>query len=120
MDITTDIEAMQQAYIECALWSSYDDDMEPLDAWAFPSNISDITLDTMKQDCVDFYNDMGPEIEKASDNYMQHGHDFWLTRNGHGAGFWDRGYDNGDILTDACAPYGSHDLIGDYETGTVE
>lgn len=21
-------------------------------------------------------------------------HDFWLTRNGHGAGFWDRSYSN--------------------------
>jgi len=24
----------------------------------------------------------------------QIGHDFWLTRNGHGSGFWDRQYDN--------------------------
>lgn len=45
----------------------------------------------------------------------QCGHDFWLTRNGHGAGFWDRGYgDLGDELTSACDPYGSCDLyVGD-------
>ncbi len=120
MNITTDIAVMQQAYIECALWSSTDIDCDPLDDWATIDNIEPHTLADMKQDCQDFYNDMGPELEKASDNYMQHGHDFWLTRNGHGAGFWDRGYSNGDILTDACAPYGTHDLIGDYETGTVE
>lgn len=31
------------------------------------------------------------------------GHDFYLTRNGHGAGFWDRGLgDVGDELSDCC------------------
>jgi hypothetical protein len=29
------------------------------------------------------------------------GHDFWLTRNGHGAGFWDRNY-NPSPLYYAC------------------
>lgn len=34
-------------------------------------------------------------------------HDFILTRNGHGAGFWDRGYgDAGRRLTDAVKTYG--------------
>lgn len=42
------------------------------------------------------------------------GHDFALTRNGHGAGFWDRGFgDIGDTLTDACRPYGEHNLYVD-------
>ena len=37
------------------------------------------------------------------------GHDFALTRNGHGTGFWDRGLGAiGDMLTDACKPYGAH------------
>lgn len=32
------------------------------------------------------------------------GHDFWLTRNGHGAGFWDRGLPHGlgDALSALC------------------
>lgn len=35
------------------------------------------------------------------------GHDFALTRNGHGAGFWDRGLgDLGDRLTDTAHAYG--------------
>lgn len=43
------------------------------------------------------------------------GHDFWLTRNGHGAGFWDRGLgDVGVTLSAACRPYGESNLyIGD-------
>lgn len=36
------------------------------------------------------------------------GHDFALTRNGHGTGFWDRGLgDLGQSLTTACEPYGT-------------
>lgn len=36
------------------------------------------------------------------------GHDFWLTRNGHGAGFWDRGLGElGERLTAVAKPYSS-------------
>lgn len=39
------------------------------------------------------------------------GHDFALTRNGHGAGFWDRGLGEiGDMLTDEAMAYGSHSV----------
>ena len=45
------------------------------------------------------------------------GHDFWLTRNGHGAGFWDRSdclpEDAGERLTDAAEKYGEVDLTVD-------
>lgn len=38
---------------------------------------------------------------------QQHGHDFWLSRNGHGAGFLDRGYgDAGKRLQKAAKTYG--------------
>lgn len=41
------------------------------------------------------------------------GHDFCLTRNRHGAGFWDRGLGHlGEYLTEACKGYGDHDLHG--------
>ena len=39
-------------------------------------------------DCLAFCN--GIECFLSDDNVVQAGHDFWLTRNGHGAGFWDR------------------------------
>lgn len=32
---------------------------------------------------------------------LQCGHDFYLTRNGHGSGFWDRGYDK-TIADELC------------------
>ena len=40
------------------------------------------------------------------------GHDFALTRNGHGTGFWDRGLgEMGDMLTEECKPYGELTVI---------
>lgn len=45
-------------------------------------------------------------------DFSQHGHDFALTRNGHGTGFWDRGYGEvGLLLTDAADTYGTHEII---------
>ena len=39
------------------------------------------------------------------------GHDFALTRNGHGTGFWDSGLgEMGDMLTEECKPYGPHNV----------
>lgn len=47
----------------------------------------------------------------------QAGGDFWLTRNGHGAGFWDRGLGElGERLSKAAKAFGGSDLyIGDNE-----
>jgi hypothetical protein len=46
---------------------------------------------------------------------MQIGHDLWLTRNGHGVGFWDRGLgDRGDTLSEICRAMGEVDTyVGD-------
>lgn len=86
-----------QAYIEAALWSSVDDDGEPLDADFTIDDLDTATLTKMQLDCADF-------IEKFSHFFnevdcfkqteilgaeVRAGHDFWLTRCGHGAGFWD-------------------------------
>ena len=52
---------------------------------------------------------------KRSENWCRAelaGHDFALTRNGSGAGFWDRGLgEMGDMLTKECEPYGEHRVI---------
>lgn len=47
-----------------------------------------------------------PEVFDGIDSGMV-GHDFWLTRNGHGAGFWDRGLGAvGAYLTAMSEPFG--------------
>lgn len=117
-----DIEEMLQSYIETALWSSTDESDEsggePLDANYGPSDIAPETRKTMKAECADFIDYLirihvtGWE-KKLS--YADMGHNFWLTRNRHGAGFWDLGLGKlGDQLTDAAHTFGSVDLyVGD-------
>ena len=86
-----DLDDGESAYIECALWSSTDnaDDSggEPLDKNYGPEDFDDASLRGLLADWARFYeanrDDIGHEIEKAA-------HDLWLTRNGHGSGFWDR------------------------------
>ena len=53
-------------------------------------------------ECLQFYQANASLMSLVSPDFEQHGHDFWLTRNGHGAGFWDRGYKKeiADALTE--------------------
>lgn len=54
-----------------------------------------------------FVTDNYQTLVKADVGATQAGHDFILTANHHGAGFWDRGLgDAGDTLTEAAHPYG--------------
>lgn len=104
-------------YIKTALWSSTDNATEsggePLDANYSAEDIHPDTLAEMVADCAAFQRDHSADI--ATDP-SRAGHDFWLTRNGHGAGFWDGDWDDeaGNRLSDASEVYGSYDLyIGD-------
>ena len=86
------------------------------------------TLETMRRDCERFLKDAAPHIEAAiatgevsygpdcCDEWERAGHDFWLTRNGHGAGFWDGDWPEpqAKILTDLSKARGERDLyMGD-------
>jgi len=107
------VDNFTTAYVECALWSSTDDEGNPMDDRFDVIDIAPEALATMAADCADFRLDCGPLLDTVSD--AQAGHDFWLTRNGHGAGFWDRGLGElGDKLTAAAKAYGSCDMcVGD-------
>jgi hypothetical protein len=106
-------------YIACAFWASTTDgdEPEPLDDIAGPEDLAAEQEKVLKGELKDFLedNEFNLRITPGEWSWSQHGHDFWLTRNGHGAGFWDRGYgDIGTKLTDACEPYGSCNLyVGD-------
>ena len=119
MGINTDASdtAFFNAYIECALWSSTDDTGEPLDGEYDIADFDTDTLAELKKEALQFFTDNIDAINNTPDayGYGQAGHDFWLTRNGHGAGFWDRGLDIiGETLTSKAAAYGAKDLyIGD-------
>jgi hypothetical protein len=110
------IDKFTQAYIEALLWSSTDDDGNPLDDWATADDIAPEAMERIKSDCEDFLSDPLANGYCAGVGLAQSGHDFWLTRNHHGAGFWDRGYPDsiGSYLTDRAHAYGECDAyVGD-------
>jgi len=113
------IDAFVQAYIVAALWSSTDETGEPLDAVFSVDDLAAETAQKMRADCEDFIQANASDLadycktmgnEQWSGEALA-GHDFWLTRCGHGAGFWDRGL--GELvhrLSSAAKVYGNVDL----------
>lgn len=101
-----ELDNFTKHYLVAALWSSTDDDCNPLDD---NYNLSDIHPDSVQSaidDCIrfqqdnktileiayEFYNDAGMSSHPdAGSPEACAGHDYWLTRNHHGSGFWDRG-----------------------------
>jgi hypothetical protein len=115
-----DFAEFLHAYIVAALWSSTDDAGEPLDSVFTPDDIAPQTLEEMRADCADFVQSNASDLAGYCARMecgqwtgeQRAGHDFWLTRNGHGAGFWDRGLgDLGARLSDAARVYGGVDLF---------
>lgn len=114
MTATPALDAFTRAYLECALWTS---DPEPRsgewsasDWWSIDA-IDPDSLARAIEDCRSFQDANRADLDEVSDTFhvddTRHGHDFFLTRCGHGAGFWDRGYGElGRKLTDAAHAYG--------------
>lgn len=100
----TDINKFVDAYIECALWCLVDSDTGDY------ADLPEETINEMRTECADFIDYCERENIQLPEDDEMNGHDFWLTRNGHGVGFWDRGYENGDELTKAAKTFGSCDL----------
>ena len=104
-----ELETMIAAYVECALWSSTDDNDKTLDDKYGESDVLKETMREMRADCKAFGQANATDI---GINWERAGHDFWLTRNRHGAGFWDGDWPEpaGKRLTDAAHAFGSVDL----------
>lgn len=131
-------------YLTAALWSTHDyrypegeevdgDDYngEPFDSWAGIEDCTDRLIVHALADC----SAVMAEVGKAFDRYCarigsagdgssaaeRFGHDFWLTREGHGCGFWDRGLDTlGEYLSDVARRYGSVSLYSQPVAGAED
>ena len=129
MDFTeAECAEVAKHYMVAALWSSNDtrageDEPRPIDDDKTIEDIDEATRAMMTIDCALFLSGNTFQLRMAMkrDGYGgldQIGHDFWLTRNHHGAGFWDRpGLKDGglgDALTKAAQEFKEYDLyIGD-------
>ena len=105
-------------YREAALWCGLREEDEEY-AHAYP--LSPETLAQMSKDCVMFEIEAGEGLEDVGLHENQIGHDFWLTRNGHGCGFWDRGLGEPcDDLTRVAHEFGECSLEVNHETCQIE
>lgn len=130
--IQCDIDSFIEGYLVAALWSSSD----TLPGTEEGQEGETVNLDNydwangqeakLTGDCLDFIQGNAADLlqyEQEKSHAPGYGawecagHDFWLTRNGHGAGFWDRGLGElGKRLTEACKTFGGVDLyLGDDE-----
>lgn len=102
-----DLSDFAKGYIAAALWSSTDevgDSLEnmPVAKTSYPAILSD---------CWDFQKANAELLKQSGLTEEQQGQDFWLSRNDHGTGFWDRGLgDLGRKLTQASKVYSGRDL----------
>ncbi len=94
----TALSEMVKDYLECALFAETDESNDsggdPLDQNYDIDDFSAEAISKAKTDCRAFLRDAAPLLRQLLDagTLKSAGHDLWLTRNGHGAGFWDRGY----------------------------
>lgn len=137
----TVMDNFTKAYIEAALWSStaYSSPEEKRDdpnhEGKFDASFESLGYDKLTKrlelqvvrDCEAFQRDNATLLERwyteCGESVERAGHDFWLTRNRHSAGFWDRwnsGTPEGKIgqaLTEAAHAYGEVNLY--YSRGKV-
>ena len=99
------MEEFLKAYLECAAFADAPEGYGHLD-------FTKASKAKAKKDCEAFFNANEKMIEA---DFSQAGHDFWLTRNGHGAGFWDReeiwGEYNATFLTGAAHAFGECSVL---------
>lgn len=112
-------EAFFQAFVAAMVWLGTDDNETPMDENHSTEDIHPGVLAELKNDCNAFIDQNTDLLIKAvmKDGYTfsNAGHDYLLSRNGHGAGFFDRDLDEvGDKLQEASQAEGTVDAyVGD-------
>lgn len=110
------LDEFAKAYVEAMFFTNCDTGLEDDDA-ANRLGVSRLTVDSVakiKADCARFRylaeNEIAATIAHGKRDLAGIAHDFWLTRQGHGVGFWEgesRGYPGeiGDELTRIAAQW---------------
>ncbi len=107
---TPPLDTFTRAYVDAIIFTE-----------SGPDNLRDKTLSDfspsavtkIQQDCAKFQSE---NAELIGSRYEDAGHDFWLTRNNHGAGFWDGGWpdDVDGKLSQAAEAFGTSEVyVGD-------
>lgn len=111
----TYLDRMTAAYLDCAAWADAEahgiDECAPWSAAA---------REQARNECADF-RDCCERKGVNTDGWdaEQLGHDFWLSRNRHGAGFFDRPWADADALQVLAKTYGGAYLYTN-DAGEIE
>lgn len=102
------LDAMVDQYAETLLWSETDDDLNRCSVEDLPSDVHT----EMCNDCESFFDENWQYLTMVSPDMA--GHNFALSRNGHGAGFFDTPYEYADELHRSAKAHGTFGLyVGD-------
>ena len=93
-----------KSYLDVILWAGTDDDDEQLSKNYDHRNFDKSALNQAKKDLNKFFGLAQKYIQDEDEKQVAH--DFWLTRNRHGTGFWDRDYKYGKELTKLAQKFG--------------
>jgi hypothetical protein len=119
------IDRFVEGYVATMLWTeSIEGGDYSLDTDYTIKDIHPESMERIRSDCQEFINRAGDLLDddnfistcRGSTIYARAGHDFWLTRNRHGAGFWDGDWTEhaGKALTDLAHSFGeSYAYVGD-------
>lgn len=110
---TYDTDAFVDGYLECAVWSTEFGITEGV--WT-KGEFSEAAVAKAEEDCTKFI-EANRRLLVGIDESSA-GHDFWLTRNHHGAGFWDRQkltQEQRDGLTKASHAFPECSVVIDFE-----
>jgi hypothetical protein len=114
---TLDINKILENYLICALWTDEEQIKEKNENVDITiGNVSEDSKNKALSDIKKFVKVAGKALKGLTMEEI--GHNLWLTRNGHGTGFWDRGYVEkvSDKLTKCAKELGSLDIyVGDDE-----
>lgn len=102
-----------RGYLECAEWCGLDEDQREAFELAARAHWTNAALIQARNECEEFQEDQADALAAyyaAGYDESQAGHDFYLTRNRHGAGFWDRAAESARALTTAAHVWESADV----------
>lgn len=110
------VETILEHYLIAALWTAVNYDGENLDEKYYVEDFTKKSVAKAREDVQEFVSwcqEDGLDMSQVDDEQI--GHDLLLTRQRHGAGFWDRGLGElGETLTDMAHAMGNVDV---YECG---
>ncbi|MBT2609907.1 hypothetical protein J7I97_16905 [Streptomyces sp. ISL-87] len=108
-----ELSLFAEQYISSALADVHNSEEWTRDTPPTLDDLSDLTKARMLNDCASFRYAAASLFEGRESDA---GHDFWMTRNGHGAGFWDGDWSDPaatilDVASRACGEFALY--VGD-------